>query len=253
MNNKKLPNWLYHIYGLTGLIAFFMMWWVLGLQIPEGFFQQFTLNSTLLKLIGLVQDPETYTHIAMSLKRIFIGLFYALLIGIPIGLLIGQNQKADAFSSQIFQFLRMISPLSWMPIAVMILGVGDKPIYFLLAFAAVWPIILNTATGVKNVNPQFLKLAQSLDATSLEVLRHIIWPSVLGQILVGLRLAIGIVWIVLVPSEMLGVSSGLGYFILDARDRLDYTELLSIILIIGLIGFILDRAVIFLQKRFAAV
>ena len=149
MNNKKLPNWLYHIYGLTGLIAFFMMWWVLGLQIPEGFFQQFTLNSTLLKLIGLVQDPETYTHIAMSLKRIFIGLFYALLIGIPIGLLIGQNQKADAFSSQIFQFLRMISPLSWMPIAVMILGVGDKPIYFLLAFAAVWPIILNTATGVK--------------------------------------------------------------------------------------------------------
>lgn len=249
MNKIIMPNWKYHSYGLLGLLSFFCIWLIAGSYIPEGFFQQFTLNSTLTKLLFLVQDSETYIHIWMSIKRVLVGLGIALLIGIPIGLLIGQNQRTDAFTSQIFQFLRMISPLSWMPIAVMILGVGDKPIYFLLAFAAVWPIIINTATGVKKVDPQLLKLAHSLNATPFEILRKIIWPSVLGQILVGLRLAIGIVWIVLVPSEMLGVSSGLGYFILDARDRLDYTELLSIILIIGLIGFILDRMVINLQKR----
>lgn len=252
MNKNTMQNWQYHSYGLVGLLGFFLVWWIAGMAIPEGFFQQFTLSATLSKFVVLVQDPETYTHIWMSLKRVLVGLGVALLIGIPVGLLIGQNQKSDALTSQVFQFLRMISPLSWMPIAVMILGVGDKPIYFLLAFAAVWPIILNTATGVKKVDPQLLKLAHSLDATPREILKNIIWPSVLGQVLVGLRLAIGIVWIVLVPSEMLGVSSGLGYFILDARDRLDYTELLSIILIIGFIGFILDRAVISLQKRVAA-
>jgi NitT/TauT family transport system permease protein len=246
-----MPNWKYHSYGLFGLIAFFCLWLVVGTYIPEGFFQQFTLHATFTKLLTLIQDSETYTHIWMSIKRVLVGLGIALLIGLPVGLLIGQNQKVDALTSQIFQFLRMISPLSWMPIAVMTLGVGDKPIYFLLAFAAIWPIILNTAAGVKKVDPQLLKLANSLDATPSEILRKIIWPSVLGQVLVGLRLAIGIVWIVLVPSEMLGVSSGLGYFILDARDRLDYTELLSIILIIGFIGFILDRLVITLQKRFA--
>lgn len=251
MNNIMMPNWKYHCYGLFGLIGFFCLWLIAGTLIPEGFFQQFTLNATLSKFFTLIQDGETYNHIWMSIKRVLVGLGFALLIGIPVGLLIGQNQKADALSSQIFQFLRMISPLSWMPIAVMILGVGDKPIYFLLAFAAVWPIILNTATGVKKVDPQLLKLAHSLDATPREILQKIIWPSVLGQVLVGLRLAIGIVWIVLVPSEMLGVSSGLGYFILDARDRLDYTELLSIILIIGFIGFVLDRLVVTLQKRIA--
>lgn len=249
MNKSVMPNWQYHSYGLIGLISCFGLWLFAGMYIPEGFFQQFTLNATLLKFLVLIQDSETYVHIWMSIQRVLVGLGIALVIGIPVGLLIGQNQKADALTSQIFQFLRMISPLSWMPIAVMILGVGDKPIYFLLAFAAVWPIILNTATGVKKVDPQLLKLAHSLDATPREILQKIIWPSVLGQVLVGLRLAIGIVWIVLVPSEMLGVSSGLGYFILDARDRLDYTELLSIILIIGFIGFILDRLVINLQKR----
>lgn len=249
MNKVMIPNWKYHSYGLLGLMSFFGLWLIVGSYIPDGFFQQFTFTATLSKFLVLIQDGETYTHIWMSVQRVLIGLGIALVIGIPVGLLIGQNQKADALTSQIFQFLRMISPLSWMPIAVMVLGVGDHPIYFLLAFAAVWPIILNTATGVKKVDPQLLKLAQSLDATPREVLQKIIWPSVFGQVLVGLRLAIGIVWIVLVPSEMLGVSSGLGYFILDARDRLDYTELLSIILIIGVIGFALDRLVIALQKR----
>lgn len=252
MKQQQMPNWKFHSYGALGLLSFFALWAIFGSFIPEGFFQQFTLGATLDKFFFLIQDTETYVHIWMSIQRVLVGLFFALVIGIPIGLLIGQNQLADAFSSQVFQFLRMISPLSWMPIAVMILGVGDNPIYFLLAFAAVWPIILNTATGVKKVDPQLLKLAHSLDATPREVMRNIIWPSVLGQVLVGLRLAIGIVWIVLVPSEMLGVSSGLGYFILDARDRLDYTELLSIILIIGFIGFVLDRLVISLQKRVAA-
>ena len=250
MNKVTLSNWKFHGYGCVGLLGFFALWLCMGAFIEEGFFEQFKLAATLGKLLFLIQDSETYLHIWISVQRVLVGLLFALVIGVPIGLLIGQNAKADALSSQIFQFLRMISPLSWMPIAVMVLGVGDHPIYFLLAFAAVWPIILNTAAGVKNVDRQLLQLAQSLDARPSEVLRHIIWPSVVGQILVGLRLAIGIVWIVLVPCEMLGVSSGLGYFILDARDRLDYTELLSIILMIGFIGFILDRLVITLQKRF---
>ena len=138
------------------------------------------------------------------------------------------------------QFLRMISPLSWMPIAVMAFGVGDDPVYFLLAFAAVWPIVLNTAAGVHHLDPRWLLLAQSVAATRWETLCHVILPGVLGHILTGLRLAIGILWIVLVPCEMLGVSAGMGYFILDTRDRLAYPELMAMVLLIGLLGFLLD-------------
>src|SRR3546814_14569924 len=115
----------------------------------------------------------------------------------------------------------MISPLAGIPIAVMVFVLGEAPIYFLLTFAAVWPIILNTASGVRQLNPKWLLLAKSLSATRREVLFKIMVPGVLGHILTGARLAIGIIWIVLVPCELLGVSSGLGSFILDTRDRLE--------------------------------
>lgn len=249
MIKSRLARWQHQLYALAGSMLLLLIWLLISLQIPDGFFQQFRLDATLNTLLNLVLAAETYTHIWASVQRVAVGLILALLIGVPIGVLIGQNTVAEALSSQVFQFLRMISPLSWMPIAVMLFGIGDRPIYFLLAFAAVWPIILNTAAGVKNVDTQLLKLAQSLDATPSEVLRKIIWPSIMSHILVGLRLAIGIVWIVLVPCEMLGVHSGLGYFILDARDRLNYTELLSIVMIIGLIGYLLDRTVLMLQQR----
>ena len=127
-----------------------------------------------------------------------------------------------------------------MPIAVMVFGVGDKPIYFLLAFAAVWPILLNTAAGVRQLDPNWLQLARSLAATRGETLSRVVIPGVLSHVLTGIRLAIGIVWIVLVPCEMLGVSAGLGYFILDTRDRLAYSELMATVLLIGLLGFVLD-------------
>jgi NitT/TauT family transport system permease protein len=143
----------------------------------------------------------------------------------------------------------MISPLSWMPVAVMVFGIGDAPIYFLLAFAAVWPIILNTAAGVKQLNPQWLMLAASLGATPGELLRKIIVPGIIGHILTGIRLAIGVIWIVLVPCEMLGVSSGLGYFILDTRDRLAYSELMAVIVVIGALGFALDYLAQALYRR----
>ena len=145
----------------------------------------------------------------------------------------------------------MISPLSWMPIAVMVFGIGDAPIYFLLSFAAVWPVILNTAAGVKQLNPQWLLLARSLSAPRTEVLFRIVLPGIMGHILTGVRLAIGIIWIVLVPCEMLGVTSGLGYFILDTRDRLAYSELMAVIVLIGALGFALDSLAQRLHRRWS--
>ncbi|WP_230311297.1 ABC transporter permease [Kingella kingae] len=111
-----------------------------------------------------------------------------------------------------------------------------------------WSIILNTASGVKNINPQWLELGRSLSATKSEILFKIMLPAVVGDILNGLRLAIGIVWVVLVPCEMLGVNEGLGYFILDTRDRLAYSELMAAIVLIGVIGWALDSAARYLAQ-----
>jgi len=228
--------------GIGGLVALLLLWW-LGTDVlapSQSFIGHFSPTIAIPKLVALLGQPDLPVHILVSMQRVLVGLGFALLIGVPLGLAVGSYGRLNAGTSPAFQFLRMISPLSWMPIAVMVFGVGDRPIYFMLAFAAVWPIMLNTAEGVRRLQPSWLSLADSLAATRLETLLYVILPGVLGHVLTGLRLAIGIVWIVLVPCEMLGVSAGLGYFILDTRDRLAYSELMATVLMIGLLGFLLD-------------
>ncbi|OWT69864.1 ABC transporter permease [Achromobacter marplatensis] len=230
--------------GLAGLAALLALWW-LGTDVfspAGGMARRFSPGATFVSLAELLTASDLPMHILVSLRRIAVGLGFALLIGVPLGLAIGSWRRLEAAVSPAMQFLRMISPLSWMPIAVMVFGVGDDPVYFLLTFAAVWPIVLNTAAGVQQLDPRWLQLAQSVAATRWETLRSVILPGVLGHILTGVRLAIGILWIVLVPCEMLGVSAGMGYFILDTRDRLAYSELMAMVLMIGVLGFLLDAA-----------
>ncbi|MCE4553979.1 ABC transporter permease [Pelomonas sp. P8] len=188
----------------------------------------------------LLPSADLWMHLGTSLRRIGIGLGAALVVGLPLGLLVGLSPRFAQATTPLFQFLRMISPLSWMPLAVMALGVGDAPVYFLLAFAAVWPIVLNTAAGVAALDPQWLQLARSLSATRSELLLQVVLPGSMAHVLAGVRLAVGVLWIVLVPAEMLGVSAGLGYLILDARDRLAYPDLMALILVIGALGWALD-------------
>ncbi len=240
--SRSSPRGTQLLLSLDGLAALILLW-----GLGTHWLQQSSALAALLSprdafesLYQLVVQNQLTLHTLTSLKRVLVSLALALVLGIPIGLAIGISRALENSTSSAFQFLRMISPLSWMPIAVMVFGIGDGPIYFLLTFAAIWPIILNTAAGVRHLDPKWLMLARSLSATRREMLFKIVLPGILGQILTGLRLAIGIIWIVLVPCEMLGVSSGLGYFILDTRDRLAYSELMAVIVLIGALGFALD-------------
>jgi NitT/TauT family transport system permease protein len=237
--------------GVAGLLCLLLAWW-LGVSVVAGadtIAARFSPQATLVSLLELLGTPAVYEHVLVSLKRILIGLLSALLIGVPLGLMIGSYRHLEAATTPAFQFLRMISPLSWMPVVVMLMGVGDRPIYFLLTFAAIWPILLNTVAGVRQLDPRWLQLSRSLSATRLETLRKVILPGVLGHVLTGARLSIGILWIVLVPCEMLGVSAGLGYFILDTRDRLAYSELMAMVLLIGVLGYALDAGARSLHRK----
>ncbi|MDF0606728.1 ABC transporter permease [Neisseriaceae bacterium TC5R-5] len=245
---SRLARWTL---GSAGLLILLACWWggTYWLQTRVPLAAALAPDQTFSSLLQLLLSNELTEHVLVSLRRVLIGLLIALAIGVPLGLAVGASRYLEASTGIVFQFLRMISPLSWMPIAVMVLGVGDAPIYFLLAFAAVWPILLNTVAGVRQLDARWMMLGKSLSATRWELLRSIILPGVLGHILTGLRLAIGIVWIVLVPCEMLGVSSGLGYFILDTRDRLAYSELMAVILLIGALGFALDGIARYLSRH----
>ena len=182
--NVKLSNL---VRGLTGLIMLVGVWWVMTVPFSEstGMVRRFAPGPALLTLAEMLSRAEIWTHIGVSLQRVFVGLGFALLIGVPLGLLLGGSTKLNATFSPAFQFLRMISPLSWMPIAVIAFGVGNQPVYFLLAFAAVWPIMLNTIAGMRALDPRWLQLSKSLAATRWETLRGVVLPGVLGHILTG--------------------------------------------------------------------
>jgi NitT/TauT family transport system permease protein len=223
----KLLNQLkYPIIGLTGLIA---LWWLGGYLIqtdPDmSAFSGLGPAPAFLALQELVVSEDLWSAIGWSLYRILVGLFWSIVIGVPVGILIGYVDTAMKITNVPFQFVRMISPLAWMPIAVLAYDTWDAAIIFLIVMAAVWPIIFSTANGVKKIDPNWFKVA-------------------------GIRLAVGVAWVVLVPAEYLGVTSGLGYAINDARDTLSYDNLAAVVVVIGVIGYGLDSICGTLVKRF---
>ena len=183
--------------------------------------------------------------------RLGAGMLVAVAVGVPIGILMGRVTWFRKLTDSPFQFLRMISPLSWMPITVLVFSAWDDSIIFLVAFASVWPVMYQTAAGLAKVDPAWFKVARNLGASPLQMLTQIILPAISFDIFTGIRLALGVAWVVLVPAELLGVTSGLGYAIKDARETLSYDHLTAMVLTIGIIGYFLDTICAMLIKRFS--
>jgi len=227
--------------SLLGIALFLSIWWALtDARHAEGFLASFSLSRTIDALRGLLFGREIWPHVGASLRRILIGLGISTAIGIPIGAAVGALPLFGAASAPLFQFIRMVSPLAWTPLAIMLFGVGDAPVLFLIVIAGVWPIVLATSAAVASLDRRLTTVGRTLGGRPLEIVRVVVWPSLRPQILTGIRVSIGVAWVILVPAEMLGVDSGLGYFILSTRDRLAYSELAAAILIVGLLGFALD-------------
>ena len=238
---------------LAGVLIFLGAWYLGGQWVANNpdtqNFADFAPEPAIKALSDLLTTGSLIENSLPSLKRIFMGIMIALAIGIPLGVAIGRFTLLNDSTHLPFQFLRMISPLAWMPIAVLIYPTWDSAIIFLITMAAVWPLILSSAAGVKRIDPSWFTVARNLGASEFQIITKVILPAVLYDIVNGLRLAIGIAWVVIVPAEFLGVSSGLGYAINDARDTLEYDTLAAYVIAIGFIGYVLDSSCGFLTKK----
>lgn len=239
-------------YGVIGVTAAVVLW-QLAVQLIESpeFRAGFAPAGALRALVRFIGSGALVAHALPSLSRVGSGLAIATLIGIPVGVLIGYFKPLHQVTNTVFQFARMTSPLAWSPIAIIVFGVGDRPVVFLIAVAALWPILINTANGVRNVDTTWIRVVRMLGATRWGVVRRAIIPAVLPEMLVGIRISLGVSWIVLVPAEFLGVPAGLGYYILDARDRFDYSELMALILVVGFLGYLTDTLLALVQRVFS--
>ncbi|MBU2600929.1 MAG: ABC transporter permease [Actinobacteria bacterium] len=238
---------------LLGVLAFLSLWQAAtsaGL-LGEAFGADFGPVRGLRALGRLAASGVLVEQSSASLGRLGLGLGIAVLIGAPLGVLVGYSRPLDAATSVVFQFLRMTSPLALVPVALVAFGVGSRPVVFLVAFAALWPVLLSTAHGVSRVSPIWKRVVRGFGGGDRAVVRRVIIPATVPDLLQGVRLALGVSWVVIVPAEMLGVDSGLGYQILDARDRFAYDELVATILAIGLLGYLTDLALRWLKERYS--
>ncbi|HEX5056694.1 MAG TPA: ABC transporter permease [Gammaproteobacteria bacterium] len=191
--------------------------------------------------LELIKDGTLLGHIGSSLMRVGAGFLLAVVIAVPLGLWIGRVDAAYVTLNPVFQILRPISPIAWIPIAILWFGVGNASPIFLIFIAAVFPLIVQTAAGVHTIEQRYLRAAENFGVSRSRLFRQVIIPAVLPEIIVGMRISLGVGWLVVVAAEMIALRSGLGYLIMDSRNAGNrYDLVIAGMIIIGLIGLLLD-------------
>ncbi|MEH2067099.1 MAG: nitrate ABC transporter permease [Nostoc sp.] len=177
-----------------------------------------------------------------SLRRVILGFLLGAIVAIPLGFLIGMSRQAMLALNPIIQIFKPVSPLAWLPIALAIFNLADPSAIFVIFITSLWPTIINTALGVSSVPKDYLNVAQVLEMPRWRQIIKIIWPASLPYIFTGLRISLGIAWLVIVAVEMLTGGIGIGFFVWDEWSRLNLSSVFLAVLVIGLTGLILDYA-----------
>src|ERR1700722_16110232 len=192
-------------------------------------------------LAELLHKHVLWADIGDSLRRVALGYGAAVVLGIPLGLALGWYPALNQVLNPVLQILRPISPIAWIPVAIVFFGVGDRPAVFLIFLSAFFPILVACVSGVSNVPAIFRRAGRNFGLSSTQILIRVVFPAALPQILIGLRIALGVAWLVVVAAEMIAVDSGLGYLVIDSRNSgKRYDLVVGAMLIIGLIGLALD-------------
>lgn len=240
---------------LLGIIAFIGFWSLLA-QYSEGLPGPL---STWQAALVLFADPFYDNgpndmgigwNILNSLGRVGVGFGLAALVGIPLGFAIGRFTFLAGMLAPIISLLRPVSPLAWLPIGLLVFEAAGPASIWVIFISSIWPIILNTAAGVASVPQDYLNVARVLKLSEFKVLTRILFPAVLPHLMTGIRLAIGVAWLVIVAAEMLTGGIGLGFWVWDEWNNLNVEHILIAIIIVGLVGLALEQILLLIAKRF---
>lgn len=193
-------------------------------------------------------DKGIGIQIGYSLYRVLAGYFLAAMIAIPIGFLIGMSPLAYKALDPFIQVLRPISPLAWMPLALFIIKDSQASAIFVIFICSIWPMLINTAFGVAGVRKDWINVAKTHELSSFKTAYSVILPAAAPTILTGMRISIGIAWLVIVAAEMLVGGTGIGYYVWNEWNNLDLTSVIFSILVIGVVGMLLDAVFAQVQR-----
>jgi NitT/TauT family transport system permease protein len=223
------------------------VWWAVVVKTESAIFP--TPWAVVTGALELVEDGTLWEHITASLFRVGVGFGLAVLVGIPLGLWMGWVGGAYRTFNPIFQMLRPISPIAWIPVAILWFGVGEVSPIFLIFISSVFPLIVQTTSGVHTIDRRYLRAAANFGVSRTVLFRRVVIPAVLPEIIVGMRIGIGVAWLVVVAAEMIALRSGLGYLIMDSRNAGNrYDLVIAAMIIIGTIGLLLDGMTRLLER-----
>ncbi len=233
------PHLRSRLIPFTG-VALFVVLWHVGVAMGRGTLVPGPLEVA--RAIGeLAAHGLLFRYLIASLFRVTWGYLLALVIGVPLGIVLGLRRRGEEALNPLLQVLRPISPLAWIPIAILWFGVGDVSAIFLIFLASLLPLTLAAMHAVHNIDPVHLSAARNFGLRGARLLRTVIVPAILPQLVVAMRITLGIAWLVVVAAEMIAVNSGLGFLIIDARNAGNrYDLVVAGMVMIGATGVALD-------------
>ena len=196
----------------------------------------------------LLKSGELLDHAAISTARLGIALAVAVVLAVPLGFAMGLSKTLDAYVDPLVELLRPISGIAWIPLGLFIFGIGDTLPVFIMVYVAFFPLLLNTVSGVRQVDRKLIAAARTMGVGRRAMLRHVIVPAALPTVMVGLRLAFAGAWAAIVAAELIGAPSGLGFAIEWYRQLLMTPKVFAFILVIGVVGYLCDVALRTLQR-----
>ncbi|MEH2371033.1 MAG: nitrate ABC transporter permease [Nostoc sp.] len=237
------------ILPVLGFLGIIVLWWIIALANHE---LMPTPPEALIANLDYILNPFYQRGpgnlgigwlLIASLRRVLLGFLLGAVVAIPLGFLIGMSRPAMLALNPIVQIFKPVSPLAWLPIALAIFNLAEPSAIFVIFITSLWPTIINTALGVSSVPKDYLDVARVLEMPRWRRITKIIWPASLPYIFTGLRISLGIAWLVIVAVEMLTGGIGIGFFVWDEWSRLNLSSVFLAVFIIGLTGLILDYAV----------
>jgi ABC-type nitrate/sulfonate/bicarbonate transport system permease component len=224
---------------LRSFLIFLGLWWLAAsynanpLQLPSP-------QAVGAALWDLASEGEILEHASVSSLRLLLALVIAIVLAIPLGFWMGMSHRAHQVIDPLVELLRPISGIAWLPLGLFIFGVGDTLPVFIMVYVSFFPLLLNTISGVRQVDPKLLSAAKTMGISKSATLRHVITPSALPHIMVGLRLAFASAWTAIVAAELIGSPSGLGFAIEWYRELLMTPKVFAFIVVIGVVGYLCD-------------
>ncbi len=239
---------------VTGLAGLLGVWWAVSHQVDNfpgpipTWFAAVELFSDPFYRAG-PNDMGIGWNLLYSLERVGMGFGLAALVGIPAGFAIGRFSFMRSATDPVISLLRPVSPLAWLPIGLLVFRDADLAAIWVIFICSIWPMIINTAAGVRAVPQDYLNVARVLDLSEWKVITRILFPAVLPHILTGVRLAVGTAWLVIVAAEMLTGGIGIGFWVWDEWNNLSVEHILIAIFIIGIVGLLLELLLLWVARR----